>query len=115
MAARTTAPARTNGKTAERRVIDVDAHRAARLEKLGPPPVVRVGGRDVELPLELPADVIYAFGALSAGDLTALESGLRGLLGDAYDVVVAEAPAFADLEFVITEAMEAYGVAVPER
>jgi len=41
------------------RTVDLDAIRAARVEKLGPPPVVRFNGEDVELPLELPAQ--YAF------------------------------------------------------
>jgi hypothetical protein len=96
------------------RIIDVDAHRAARFEQLGPPPVLRIDGRDYELPPEMPAQVITAFGALTNGDLAGLDGGLRALLGDAYDAVIDETTTFADLEFVITAAMESYGMAAPE-
>ena len=99
------------------RIIDVDAHRAARFEQLGPPPVLRIDGRDYELPPEMPAQVVTAFGALASGDVTdlaGLDVGLRALLGDAYEAVVDESTSFADLEFVITAAMESYGMAAPE-
>jgi hypothetical protein len=114
---------RTNGvkpkapPAAVSRVIDVDAHRAARLEQLGPPPVLRINGADYELPPEMPAQVVTAFGALASGDVTdlaGLDVGLRALLGDAYEAVVDESTSFADLEFVITAAMESYGMAAPE-
>lgn len=121
MATRTTTTnRRTNGVKPKApppevsRVIDVDAHRAARLEQLGPPPVLRIGGTDYTLPPEMPAQVITAFGALQDGDITGLDGGLRALLGDAYEAVIDESTAFADLEFVITAAMESYGMAAPE-
>lgn len=37
------------------RHIDLDAARAARAEAAGEPPILTLGGRDIELPVELPA------------------------------------------------------------
>jgi hypothetical protein len=96
-------------------VIDVDAHRAARQAKLGPAPVVHVGGRDFELPLELPASVIYAFGAVSTGDLSQIEHGMRELFGENYDTIRELTPAWADQEYLLEAVLvEGYSFTLPE-
>lgn len=51
------------------RVIDLDAARAARAEKLGPAPVVRFLGREWPLPAEIPAIAIHAIGELVTMDV----------------------------------------------
>ena len=112
--AKTAAAARSNGAKTDRRVIDVDAARAARLETLGPAPIVRVGGRDFELPLELPSETIYAFGAIQGGDFSGLERAMRSLYGDGYDAIAALTPAWADQEYLFTQTIEAYGFTLPE-
>lgn len=111
-----TKTAKTNGKgtAGERRVIDVDAARQARLETLGPPAVVLVGGREFELPTELPSEVLYAFGALQQSDFSGLERAMRALFGDDYDAVMALTPAWADQEFLIASTFEAFGFSLPE-
>lgn len=43
------------------RVVDFDALRAARREKLGPAPTFRFAGKDHELPLEMPAEYCFAW------------------------------------------------------
>lgn len=96
-------------------VIDVDAHRAARREKLGPPPTVHVGGRDFELPLELPAEVIYAFGAVGLGDLSQIEKGMRALFGEDYETIRELTPAWADQEYLLEAVLvEGYHFTLPE-
>jgi hypothetical protein len=111
--AKTAVPARRNG-SADARVIDVDAARAARLEKLGPPPVVRVGGRDFELPAELPSAVVESLGRMNVGDLSGIGVALAGLFGDEADAVSALLPAWADHEYLFEAIMGAYGVTAPE-
>lgn len=53
----------------EDRVIDLDAARAARAEKLGPAPVVRFLGREWPLPAEIPAIAVHAIGELVTMDV----------------------------------------------
>jgi hypothetical protein len=76
-------------------IIDLNAARAARLEKLGDAPVVAFGPEQFKLPAELPAD--FAF-------LTAdgkFHEGIRAVLGDQFDLFWQQQPSMDDLlEFV---------------
>jgi hypothetical protein len=112
----TNAPTRNGSGTpkTDERIIDVDAHRQARLEALGPPPKVRLGGRDFELPPELPADVVGALGSLQNNDFTGLDRALDALFGEHVAAIKALTPAWADQEFLLMATVEAYGFSLPE-
>lgn len=43
------------------RTLDLDSARAARLEKVGKPPVIKWGGKRYTLPVELPAEFAFAY------------------------------------------------------
>jgi hypothetical protein len=101
------------------RKIDLDAARRARLEQRGPAPVVTVNGKDYELPAELPADVVTAFGLVQRGDVSALEAALEALFAGKLaelkaDSVAAGAPlSWDDLVFLIESAVDEYGLDLP--
>ena len=120
--------------------IDLDAARAARAEarrKAGKDavPSVRFLAQDWPLPAELPAETVYAFGLLFKLDPEDLQGGNLSELGPAlitfHDGVVAlfgatweklkaaaiesgEPLSFADEAFLLEEAMDLYGVSLPE-
>lgn len=64
-----TPPDETPVVVGDDRVIDLDAARAARAEKLGPAPVVRFLGKDWTLAQEIPAIAIHAIGELVTMDV----------------------------------------------
>lgn len=105
--------------------IDLDAARAARAEarrkagKVGPP-VVRLLGQEWPLPAELPAETAHAFGALAAGDYSALGPGMEALFGDSWEKLhqaakdSGEPLSLEDEAFLLEEAMDRYGMTLPE-
>lgn len=105
--------------------IDLDAARAARAEarraagKAGPP-VVRLFGKDWPLPPEMPAETAHAFGCLAAGDYSALGPGMEALFGKAWAELhqaareAGDSLSLEDEAFLLEEAMERYGMALPE-
>lgn len=94
-------------KKPARRQINLDKARAARREAAREPVVLTFGGKDHELPVELPVD--YA--------LCAQEGNLRGainaLLGDSAATFVADAT-MDDLTSLIEMVNQEYGVAQGE-
>lgn len=107
-------------KPEERRRIDLDAARRARDEKKGEPPVVVFGGEEYELPRELPAEAVHAFGQLVAGDPSGLVAGIEALFGEAWTNLQAAAKAagralsFDDEIFLLEAALQEYGFDLPE-
>jgi hypothetical protein len=104
-----------------RQSIDLDAARAARRSKRGPRPSIRFLGSDRPLPYELPAEVIDMVGQIKAGDFTAVTGAIHVLLGGpVYDAIVADAKAandplaLDDVTFLLEQALEVYGVTLPE-
>jgi hypothetical protein len=97
----------------DRVAIDVDAHRLARREKQGPPPVVKIDGREFDLPQDLPAEAIYALGA-AATDPAQLAIAMKALFGENFAVIFALCPAWDDQEFILLSAVQAYGFTLPE-
>lgn len=95
------------------RVLDLDAARQARLEKKGPPPVIRQGGKDWTLPAELPADVVTGFGMAQRGDISGLDSALASLFGDQYDAFKAEGLSWPDEQALLEGVLELYGFDLP--
>lgn len=90
------------------RVIDLDAARAARAEKNGPAPIIRLGGKDWTLPVELPAD----FAILSAaGDLA---GAMHALLGEQFEAFWKIGLSMDDLEAIADQAAGLYGVQTGE-
>jgi hypothetical protein len=104
----------TNGAAVEERLIDLDAARAARLEKKGPGPKVKVDGQVYDLPRELPAEAVHAFGGLVSGDPSMLEVGVRSLFGDAWPALKASGLSFDDEVFLLETALALYGFDLPE-
>lgn len=90
------------------RIIDLDAARreraAARSEADSEPVVLRLGGRDYTLPVEMPVD----FALLGqAGDL---RGAVIALLGDVADSFFASTPSVDDLNSLVRIANDVYGV-----
>mgnify|MGYP007071595981 FL=1 len=88
------------------RTIDLDAARAARAEvDTSPAPVIRLGGKDWQLPKELPAD----FAMLAAmGDLV---GAMKALIGDeAFPEFWAIGLSMNDLETIADQAHVLYGL-----
>lgn len=121
----TTDPRPAGPEPSPEQTIDLDAARAARAEqrrkdgKVGPP-VVRLLGRDWPLPAEMPAESVHAFGSLAAGDYSALGPGMEALFGSSWVELHQAAKAageplsLEDEAFLLEEAMERYGMALPE-
>lgn len=93
------------------RTIDLDAARAARAElDTSPAPVIRLGGKDWQLPKELPAD----FAMLAAmGDLV---GAMKALIGDeAFPEFWAIGLSMDDLETIADQAHVLYGLEPGEK
>jgi hypothetical protein len=97
--------------------------RAARLEKLGPGPIVEFGNKTFQCPPEIPFAVIEAFANLEAADqsqdgdraIMALKDAVRGILGDEeFDAFMAQKPATEDMAGLIEVAFAEYGVDLGE-
>ena len=97
-----------------RRVIDLDAARIARAETRGEPIVVRLGGKDFELPPELPADVVTSFGMVMRGDVAALGEALAALFGDELPSIKAARLSWEDEKLLLESTLELYGFDLPE-
>lgn len=103
------------------RTIDLDAARAARREKQGPPPSILFLGDLHELPRGLPAEVLELAAGVAGGDWTAAVPAVRLLLGgDRYDELGAKAKAagepleLEDVVFLLEKVLEVYEVTLPE-
>lgn len=88
------------------RVIDLDAARAARQETADDPAVIRFGGKDFELPRELPLDFAIA---AQHGDLRGI---VKALLNGQSDEFFELGPSLQDVEMIADQAAHIYGVAV---
>lgn len=95
------------------RVLDLDAARQARLEKKGPPPVVKQGGKNWALPAELPSEVVTGFGMAQRGDISGLDSALEALFGEQYADFKAEGLSWPDEEALLEGVLELYGFDLP--
>lgn len=109
-----TAPGRT-----PRKKIDLDAARKAREEERRKdgreaPPVVVIGGKEYELPPELPADVVTSFGMVVRGDVAALEDAMTALFGGKYPEIRKAGLSWEDEKFLLEETLEEYGFDLPE-
>jgi hypothetical protein len=98
----------------ETRRLDLDAARAARVEKLGPAPVVVVGGEEYELPLELPGAVVTAFGMVMRGDVSEIEGALRSLFGEHYEAIAALKLSWPDQQLILEGVLALYDFDFPE-
>lgn len=101
----------TNG--AASRTIDLDAARAARAEKLGPAPTVVVGGESFDLPRELPADVVTAYGLAARGDVTGIFDALEQLFGATAWAKIKVGLSWDDAAFLLEESTKLYGFTLP--
>ncbi len=73
----------------EENILDFDALKAARAEKLGdaPSPKARIGGEVYELPRVLPASFLFGLGALQKNDFSHLEDMINDVFGDHAETV----------------------------
>lgn len=92
---------------------DLDAARAARVEKLDER-YFTFGGERFELPAEIPFEAIESnLGALAAGDLTGLTGFMKTLLGDeAHARFASHTPSVADVNELVGWLMKDYGLNV---
>jgi hypothetical protein len=111
--------------TPEKRIIDVDAARAARAaktEKQAGPPELVIGGDTYILPGELPAEAVHAFGAIMGGDFSGLAYGMACLFGgeDEWATMLRVQRekgtpfSFEDELYILEAAFDAYGMTLPE-
>lgn len=100
-------------------VIDLDKIGAARREAQDERPLIRFGGKDFQLPPEMPFAVIEAVGRLSAGpdgepDNSALAESMsdiaRALFGTRYREFLGLGPSVEDLTALLGEIAPAYGM-----
>jgi hypothetical protein len=89
------------------RVIDLDAARAARAEANAEAPVVRFGGVDYTLPVELPWAMVEA---AASGDAGGLVTAVKLLLGDQWETFESAQPSIGDLRILVEGVAELYGV-----
>jgi hypothetical protein len=106
---KTAAPAAPGGRR-----IDLDAARRARAEQRGDPPVVVVGGKEYELPAELPGEVVTSFGLVVRGDVSALDSAIGSLFGDKFGEIKAVGLSWEDEKYLLESVLEEYGFELPE-
>ncbi len=104
---------------ANKRVVDLNKMRAARLEKLGEGPVVQFGKNEFQCPPEVPFMVVEAFGRMANAQddetgyaaSTAILDAVRRLIGqEQFDKFVEENPSVEDFQEFLTGAMNEYGV-----
>lgn len=88
------------------RVLDLDAARAARQEANGEVPIVRFGGREFTLPVEMPWTVAEA---AAGGDGASALRAVRLLLGDQWVEFEALNPSVADVLEIIQGVAAIYG------
>lgn len=95
-------------------MIDLDAARAARREGKGEGPVLKFGGKEYQLPPELPYEALEPIRGMSDPDTAAgaMVDLMKALLGRHYDEVKSEL-SFDDLEAFVEGAMVEYGVSDP--
>ena len=107
----------------ERKIIDLNQLRAARLEKLGKGPCVQFGERVFQCPPEIPFRVIESFGRMEKAQLAddgyassaALLDSVRFLLAaDQFAQFMDENPSTDDMVSFITGVFTEYGVAEGE-
>ena len=89
------------------RLIDLDAARAARAEATEEAPVVRFGGTDYTLPVELPWAMVEA---AASGDTAGLVSAVKMLLGNQWETFEAAQPSVADMRILSEHVATLYGV-----
>jgi hypothetical protein len=92
-----------------RRVIDLDAARAARAETQRDAPVLHYANRDWTLPAELP----FAFAEAAGGDTKDVVRALSALMGDQWDDFIRSGITLADIEVLVEGIPEVYGIGDP--
>lgn len=94
--------------------IDLDAARAARREGKGKGPVLIFGGKEYQLPPELPYEALEPIRGMSSSETAAgaMVDLMKALLGQYYDEIKTEL-SFDDLEEFVEGAMSEYGVSDP--
>lgn len=103
------AVAKNGNGTPPDRIYDLDQARVARAEKRGKPAVIRLGGVDFTLPMEMPFDVAEI--AAEDGSPRAI---LTALLGDAAEEFFALRLSVDDMEESVAAALEVYGLTAGE-
>lgn len=94
--------------------IDLDAARAARREAKGESPVVKLNGKEYQLPVELPYEALECIRELNNPETAAgaLVDITKALMGKNYEKIKSQL-AFDDLEVFVGGALEEYGVTSP--
>lgn len=89
-----------------KRVFDLDAAKAARAEAAGEYPAIRFGGKEYQLPVEMPWSVVEA---ASAGDAGGIVEAVKGLLGEQWDDFASHGLSVADMTALLEHIGEMYG------
>lgn len=88
------------------RIIDLDAARAARAEAKKEAPIIRFGGVDYTLPIELPWRIVEA---ASTQDTLQIVSAIKSLLGDQWEKFEANGVSASDMTVLIEQIASIYG------
>lgn len=89
------------------RVIDLDAARAARAEANKSAPVVKFGGVEYTLPVELPWRIVEA---ASTQDTVQIVNAIKELLGDQWESFEANGVSAADMTVLVEQIASIYAV-----
>jgi len=89
------------------RVIDLDAARSARAEANREAPVVKFGGVEYKLPVELPWKVVEA---ASTGDTVEIIKAVKSLLGDQWEKFESNGISAADVTVLVEQIASLYSV-----
>lgn len=87
-------------------VFDLDAIKAARAEAEKVAPVVKFGGIEFTLPVELP----FAIAEATTGEINDLKIALASLLGEQYNIFTSLSPSVQDINAFFEAIPSMYGL-----
>lgn len=101
--------------TKPRRVIDLDAARTSRFENMGEPPIIKFGGKEWVLPLEMSAAIFDSFAALEKKEARLVSPLFKSLVGpDNYKSMLKLGLSVNDMMVFIETFDDVYGISLPE-
>ena len=87
------------------RIIDLDAARAARAEAQAEAPIIKFGGTEYKLPVELPWSIVEAASSQNTNDIV---GAVKSLLGEQWAAFEATGVSVADMTTLIENIASVY-------